>query len=258
MNYFIRNFLEEINMKHIYLLFVALYLWPVNLLASGEGVHWGYDGKEGPANWGELAAEFDMCRKGRNQSPIDLVSDINADLPELIFEYTNPGLLKEVNTGHAIQQNVNPGNYLVIKGVKYELKQFHFHSPSEHTIDRKYFPMEVHLVHQNAKGEYAVVGLLFQEGKTNALMNRLPTFKAERGEAPYNDPIDYNDLITNRKDYFLYNGSLTTPPCTEGVHWLVIQRPIIASPKQIQHYHDLLGFDNNRPIQSQNSRIILD
>jgi carbonic anhydrase len=257
-SYSTKTVLEVIIVKFIYLLFVSLYILPVTLLASGEGLHWDYAGEEGPANWGELAAEFDMCRKGRNQSPIDLVSDINADLQELIFEYTNPGTLTEVNTGHAIQENVNPGNYLVVKGVKYELKQFHFHSPSEHTIGGKYFPMEIHLVHQNAEGEYAVVGLLFQEGKTNTLMNQLPTFKAERGEDPYSDPIDYNDLITNRKDYFLYNGSLTTPPCTEGVHWLVIKQPIIASPKQIQHFHNLLGFDNNRPIQSQNSRIILD
>lgn len=245
-------------MSHIVILAVVLFISFFNPAAAAEDVHWDYDGEEGPEYWGMLAAEFDMCSKGQNQSPINLVADLDADLPELIFEYKNPGTLAEVNTGHAIQENVNPGNYMLVKGEKYELKQFHFHSPSEHTVDGKSFPMEVHLVHQNADGDYAVVGLLFQEGTPNKLMDQLPSFRAERGEEPYSDPIDYNDLILDRKNYFLYNGSLTTPPCTEGVYWFVLKQSIIASSDQIQHYHDLLGFDNNRPIQPQNSRNILD
>lgn len=118
--------------------------------------------------------------------------------------------------------------------------------------------MEVHLVHQSKAGDFAVVGLLFDEGEHNALMDRLPSFRARRGEDPYGDPIDYNQLIPNRKNYFYYNGSLTTPPCTEGVTWIVLQDPIVASPEQIDHYHDLVGFDNNRPIQPKNSRLVLD
>ena len=118
--------------------------------------------------------------------------------------------------------------------------------------------MEVHLVHQTEGGDYAVVGLLFEEGEKNELMDRLPSFRQERGEDPYGDPFDYNELVTDRGEYFLYNGSLTTPPCTEGVQWIVIKKPIIASPEQIQHYHDLLGFDNNRPIQPHNARVVLD
>ena len=244
-------------MKQIIGLIVALTVWPLYLLAASEGVHWDYDGKDGPEHWGQLAAEFDMCARGKNQSPIDLVADLDADLPELVFEYTNPGRLVEVNTGHAIQENVSPGNYIVISGRRFELKQFHFHSPSEHAVNGNYFPMEVHLVHQNSDGDYVVVGLLFQEGETNELINQLPSFRVKRGEDPYDNPIDYNDLIVERKEYFLYNGSLTTPPCTEGVYWIVLKQPITASPEQIQHYHDLLGFDNNRPTQPHNARIIL-
>ena len=225
---------------------------------ASEKTHWTYEGEEGPEHWGELAEEFDMCSKGRNQSPIHLAPDIHADLPELIFDYTNPGNLVEVNTGHAIQENVRPGNYILIKDDRFELKQFHFHSPSEHLVNGKAYSMETHWVHQNKKGDYVVVGLLFQEGEFNDLLNQLPSFRAARGEDPFADPVDINELVKGRSDYFLYNGSLTTPPCTEGVKWIVLKQPVIASPEQIQHYHDLLGFDNNRPIQPLNSRLILD
>lgn len=225
---------------------------------AGEETHWSYEGEEGPEHWGELAEEFDMCARGRNQSPIDLVADIDADLPELIFDYTNPGNLDEINTGHAIQEMVNPGNFILFSGERFELKQFHFHGPSEHLVGGRSFPMEVHFVHQNEEGDYAVVGLLFEEGEFNELMNELPSFRVERGEDPHADPVDFNELVVGREEYFLYNGSLTTPPCTEGVRWVVLKRPIIASPEQIQHFHDLLGFDNNRPIQPHNSRFVLD
>lgn len=225
---------------------------------ASEGARWTYEGDEGPERWGELADEFDMCSRGRNQSPIDLVPDIHADLPELVFDYTRPGNLVEINTGHAIQENVRPGNYILINSERFELRQFHFHSPSEHLVNGEAYPMETHWVHQNEEGEYVVVGLLFQEGETNELLNQLPSFKAERGEDPFADPIDYNELVKDRTNYFLYNGSLTTPPCTEGVKWIILKRPVIASPAQIQHYHDLLGFDNNRPIQPLNSRLVLD
>jgi len=229
-----------------------------SLVFAAESVHWEYQGKDGPQHWGQLTEAFDICSKGKNQSPIDLVADTSGDLPALVLEYTTPGKLAEVNTGHAIQENVNPGNYLVIRGKRFELKQFHFHGPSEHTVNGNHYPMELHLVHQNATDEYAVVGLLFEEGAPNEFLNELPSFRTKRGEAPYSQPIDYNDLIPDRTDYFLYNGSLTTPPCTEGVYWIVLKQPIIASREQIQHYRDLLGFDNNRPIQPQNARVVLD
>lgn len=245
-------------MKPTAILVATLTVWPLVLNASGEEPHWDYSGLDGPEHWGELAEEFYICSKGKNQSPVDLVADVAADLPELNFEYTQPGLLIEENTGHAIQENVRPGNYLLISGERFDLIQFHFHSPSEHTVNGNYFPMEVHFVHQNEDGDYLVVGLMFEEGDHNENMDQLPSFRAKRGEDPHGEPVDYNRLITDREDYFLYNGSLTTPPCTEGVQWIVLKSPIIASPAQIQHFHDLLGFDNNRPVQPHNSRVILD
>ena len=245
-------------MRHIIILLATLLLTQAGRIAAEEETHWDYEGKEGPEKWGELAPEYDMCARGRNQSPINLVADFHADLPELDLQYTKPGILGELNTGHAIQEQVNAGNFLLMDGERFDLQQFHFHSPSEHLVENKEFPMEVHLVHQNQDGRYVVIGLLFEEGERNDMVDRLPSFRVQRGEDPYGDPIVYNELVTDRGEYFLYNGSLTTPPCTEGVRWIVIKQPIIASPDQIQHYHDLLGFDNNRPIQPENSRFVLD
>ncbi len=234
-------------------------LWGVPAsLWAGEGKGWGYDGDVGPEHWGELADEFDMCSRGLNQSPVDLVADLDADLPELRFEYTNPGQLRDINNGHALQVDANPGNYLHIQDDRYQLLQFHLHSPSEHRVSGREYPMEIHLVHQDDKGALAVVGILFAEGAHNELVDRLPSFQAAGDGAADADPIDYNELISNRKDYFYYNGSLTTPPCSEGVTWIVLKKPIVASAAQIQRFHDLLGFDNNRPVQPPNSRLILD
>jgi carbonic anhydrase len=242
----------------IVLLVIALSFGSGLALASGEDPHWEYEGEEGPSHWGELAAEFDMCQRGKNQSPVDLVSDFDADMSTVKFDYTHPGQLQEVNTGHAIQENVQPGNFVSILDHQFELKQFHFHSPSEHTVNGAHYPMEVHFVHQDENGNLLVVGLMFVEGEHNAMMDDLPSFRKKRGLEPLEQPFDYNRFITDRDDYYLYNGSLTTPPCSEGVQWIVLTTPIEVSSKQIQHFHDLLGFDNNRPIQPKNARIILE
>jgi len=244
--------------RSTFLLAACLAILPFAAFA-GEQQHWTYEGDMGPDHWGELAPEFDICASGRNQSPIDLVADLDAELPELRFDYSHMGHLIEANTGHAIQETVRSGNYLTIKGDRYELKQFHFHSPSEHLVNGESLPMEVHLVHQNESGQYAVIGLLFVEGERNEILDQMPSFRRERGEDPNaGEPVDMNALIPDRRDYFFYNGALTTPPCTEGVHWAVFKQPIVVAPEQIQHYHDLLGFDNNRPIQPHNARVILD
>ena len=114
------------------------------------------------------------------------------------------------------------------------------------------------MVHRDDDGNLLVLGLMVEEGERNALMDQLPSFRTIRGETASGDEVDFNVLIAGRRDYFFYNGSLTTPPCSEGVWWLVLKQPLVASADQIQHYHDLLGFDNNRPIQSRNTRIVLD
>ncbi len=226
-------------------------------MADSEPVHWDYEGDHGPAHWSELTENFSICNTGKNQSPIDLASILEAEMPKLDFNYQTLGHLLEENTGHAIQEVVQPGNMVRLQEKAYELKQFHFHSPSEHTVRGRHYPMEVHFVHQNEMGELLVVGLMFEVGRHNLLMDQLPSFRAARGEDPLAGSVDFNELVVGLDKYFLYNGSLTTPPCSEGVRWIVMQEPIEVSADQIQHFRDLLGFDNNRPIQPINARILL-
>jgi carbonic anhydrase len=237
---------------------IFLLLLPLKLIAAGDSEHWGYSGEEGPEHWAEISSDFDICSRGKNQSPIDLVAQVAAEAPILKFYYSNAGHLVEENTGHSIQEVVRPGNTVSLDGHSYELKQFHFHSPSEHTVGGKYYPLEVHFVHQDKNGSLLVVGLLFEEGEHNPVIAELPSYRRARGEEPRTEPVDYNQLVLGRENYFLYNGSLTTPPCSEGVQWIVMKEPISASAKQIAHLHDLLGFDNNRPLQPRNARIVLE
>ena len=222
-----------------------------------EEQHWSYSGEDGPHKWGDLSADYLMCSQGRNQSPIDLSGAINADLEELILDYPNRGLVGEVNNGHTIQENLNPGNFITIQGQKYEAKQFHFHSPSEHRIDGRSYPLEIHLVHSNPEGRLAVLGLMFIEGEENSMLNQLNGFRPA-GMEPYTGPIDYALVIGSLNEYYTYNGSLTTPPCSEGVLWVVLKNPITASREQIDRFHDEMGADTNRPIQPRNARTILD
>ena len=222
-----------------------------------EDQHWSYSGEDGPHKWGDLSADYRMCSDGRNQSPIDLSGAVDADLEELVLDYPNRGLVGEVNNGHTIQENLKPGNFASIRGGRYEAKQFHFHSPSEHRVDGKSFPLEVHIVHSNPDGRLAVLGVLFEEGEENSMLSQLNGFRPA-GMEPYTGPVDYGLIIGSLDEYYSYNGSLTTPPCSEGVLWVVLRNPITASKEQIDRFHDAMGADTNRPIQPRNARTILD
>lgn len=250
------NFLRSFAIRAEWLLavFVLVATMPGH---ADEDKHWSYSGEDGPHKWGDLSADYLMCSQGRNQSPIDLSGAVDADLEELILDYPNRGLVGEVNNGHTIQENLKPGNFITIQGQKYEAKQFHFHSPSEHRIDGKSYPLEIHLVHSNPEGRLAVLGLMFNEGEENPMLNQLNGFRPA-GMDPYTGPIDYMLVIGSLNEYYTYNGSLTTPPCSEGVLWVVLKKPITASREQIDRFHDAMGADTNRPIQPRNARTILD
>ncbi len=240
----------------------ALISLSSSLFAEQSAPHWSYEGEEGPEHWGELADEYMMCSRGVNQSPINLVADVHADLPKLVFEYYSHSVLDEINNGHTIQQNVQPGSFLRIpdRGVSFELKQFHFHSPSEHTVNGESFAMELHFVHVDENGAFAVVGVLVDEGEEHPVLGKLWSFMPENAGETSVQPIgiEETDLLPPTREYFSYGGSLTTPPCSEGVKWLVLKTPIEASAEQIAIFKNRVGPATNRPVQPPNARVVID
>lgn len=219
--------------------------------------HWSYLGENGPEHWASLSSEFCACN-GHNQSPIDLTGGIDADVPDPDLSY-HPGGREMVNNGHTVQVNYQPGSHLTVDGIGFELKQFHVHVPSEHHINGQSFPMELHFVHADSRGQLAVVGLMIEEGPENdflaALIPHLPREKNNQSLLP--TLVDATALLPVDKSCFRYNGSLTTPPCTEGVRWLVLKTPVTASYNQISAFASALRHPNNRPLQPVNARPVL-
>jgi len=252
---------QQITQFLALLTLLPLGLIPPSLLAEQDAPHWTYEGEEGPDHWGELIAEYRMCSEGKNQSPVDLVADVHTELPELVFDYYSTPV-DQINNGHTIQQNIRPGSFLRIpdRGASAELKQFHFHSPSEHKIDGRSFAMEVHFVHVNKEGAYFVVGVMIAEGKEHPVLKQMWSFMPENpGDTSVESiGIEETNLLPPTREYFTYGGSLTTPPCSEGVKWIVLKTPIEASAEQIATFKSRVGEVTNRPIQPPNARLIID
>lgn len=223
---------------------------------SGGAVHWTYAGATGPAAWGELSPEFFACSAGANQSPINLVSSTAVARAEITFSY-RPTALTVINNGHSLQANVEPGSTIELDGVPYELAQFHFHAPSEHTVGGKHFAMEMHLVHVSASGDLAVVGVLYDKGAASRALAPmwavLPAGTESQGEVASFNP---RDLLPGDGGVYRYSGSLTTPPCSEGVKWMMYQAVASVSDAQVQAFDDIIGV-NNRPVQPLNAREVL-
>lgn len=222
-----------------------------------HGAHWGYAGESGPEHWSKAKPEFSACA-GVNQSPINVTGAIDAELAAVGFQYKAGGH-EVINNGHAIQVNVEPGSSIEIDGIQFDLKQFHFHSPSENLINGKSFPLEAHLVHADKDGHLAVVSVVFDEGNANpvisAAWSQMP--KSEGGKNTLPTKVSAAGMLPADHDYYRYNGSLTTPPCTEGVRWIVMKKPMTVSKEQLLEFSRTLGFANNRPVQAVNARPIL-
>jgi carbonic anhydrase len=218
---------------------------------------WGYGGENGPAKWSSLKPEFGACL-GRNQSPVDIAATIDAVLPPLTFAY-RAAATDVVNNGHTVQVNYGPGSTVKIDGIAFELKQFHFHSPSENRVSGKAYPLEAHLVHADKDGNLAVVAVFFQEGPANpalgAVWAQMPKAPGQKNAAP--PALSAAALLPANRDYWRYNGSLTTPPCTEGVRWIVMKHAGTVSKEQVAAFGATLGFANNRPVQAVNARPVL-
>jgi carbonic anhydrase len=218
--------------------------------------HWSYDGEAGPQMWGQLKPEFNKCSTGTRQSPIDIRDGVRVDLDPVQFDY-QPGAFRVVDNGHTVQVNVAPGNSIEVMGRRFELVQFHFHRPSEERIDGKQFDMVVHLVHQDVGGKLAVVAVLLERGSAHPLVqsvwNNLPLEKGD--EVSARTPLDLNQLLPKDTRYYTYMGSLTTPPCSEGVLWMVMQQPVSMSSAQIDVFARLYPM-NARPVQQASGRLI--
>ncbi|MBW3571799.1 MAG: carbonic anhydrase family protein [Gemmatimonadetes bacterium] len=222
------------------------------------GPQWGYEGATGAERWGGLSAEFAVCETGTTQSPIDLANATRADLPDLRFDY-RPTPLHVENRGHTVQVEYQPGSTLMVGGTPYELLQFHFHTPAEHRLQGRELPAELHLVHRGADGGLAVVGVMIERGERNAALapvwDHLPRNRGEERHVP-TVTVHAEALLPAGRQHYRYPGSLTTPPCTEGVQWLVLDQPIQMSAEQIASLRAIIG-TSNRPVQPLGARQLL-
>ena len=222
--------------------------------------HWGYIGEEGPEFWSRLSPDFQVCMTGNSQSPIDLDSSIPADLGKLEISYQDTPL-KLINNGHTIQVNYEPGSFLKLDGLTYELRQFHFHKPSEHLVEGRPFDMEVHLVHRNQEtGNLAVLGIFMKRGADNLVLRPIWQ-QMPRSEGPEQTvqgvSVNASQLLPEDRDsFYRYYGSLTTPPCSEIVNWIVFKQPIEVSVAQIVQFIEVAGV-NARPAMPRNRRFVL-
>ena len=225
--------------------------------AEGHAPHWNYeDGDEGPAHWGELAPEFKSCSLGTRQSPINLPQPVKGDLTELVINY-QPFPLVVGNNGHSIRMNVPAGSSITYGGKKFNLINFHFHHPSEHTVDGQLYPMEAHLVHlSDAKDAAVVLGVFFVAGAENPALEPIwSAMTKEVAEVPTGKTYDLTTLLPPARERYSYEGSLTTPGCDEIVSWNVFRTPLTASKVQIASMADIF-LNDARPVQPLNGRVV--
>lgn len=219
-----------------------------------HAVHWSYSGKLSPKHWASLSDEFTLCSSGQHQSPVDLGAAIKPTTGPISFHYQATPL-QIVNNGHTIQVNCAPGSYAELGGKRYELAQFHFHSPSEHTVEGKHTEMEVHLVHRDSEGKLAVVGVFLKKGQESASLKavwkNLPQAESETTVEGVSE--DASTLLPAHREYYSYPGSLTTPPCSEGVSWFVMAQAVDVSVEQIEAFRAIVT-PNARPVQPLNGR----
>lgn len=222
-----------------------------------ENVRWSYGSEQGPENWADLSDAFAACANGRRQSPIDITGTVSGGGGAAAFDYGDMAL-DIVNKGHTVQVNAEPGHTAILAGGPYRLLQFHFHSPSEHKVDGRSAAMEAHFVHRNDDGGLAVVGVLIEAGAQNEALGMIKRhMPAGTGAVKVaGATINGADLLPASSAFTTYSGSLTTPPCSEGVRWFVMKEPVTASPEQIAAMQAVMPV-NARPVQALNGRLTL-
>lgn len=222
-----------------------------------EQIHWAYSGAAGPDNWGQLKPEWATCAEGSLQAPIDIRDGARLNLEPIKFQYRlSP--LRIVDNGHTVQVNYSAGSAITVGGVRYELMQMHFHKPAEERVNGRVYDMAAHLVHRGSDGRLAVVAVLFEMGEENPFIRSLwPHLPLEKNREVlmHNIKLPLESLLPTDRGYYTYMGSLTTPPCTEGVLWLVMKTPVNISPDQVSVFGRLYPM-NARPVQADNNRFI--
>ena len=236
-----------------------------SVVPPADTTDWTYEGEKGPRFWGKLDPVFSVCDKGHNQSPIDIAKTSPASLPKIRVDF-GPAKLQivhhehiadEINNGHTIQVNLSDGDTLTIGNTNYELIQFHFHAPSEHTVHGKHYPMEMHFVHKSPSGALAVVAVFIEKGTHNAAFDPIwANLPKQKGIVSHYEHVQVNvdDLLPHNTKSYRYDGSLTTPPCSEVVKWIVMQSPIQLSAAQIWRFSTIIA-GNNRPVQPLHNRV---
>lgn len=227
------------------------------MAGSVSAESWGYSGAVGPEHWAQLSEDNFACT-GRNQSPINLTGFIEAPLSPIVFDYQAGG--KEIiNNGHTVQINYQPGSTIRLGNHSFNLLQFHFHAPSENHINGQSYALEAHFVHADAAGNLAVVAVMFSQGAKNQELQKawlkLPKNKGDKHV--FSGLLSATNLLPQTNDHYRFNGSLTTPPCSEGVVWLVMKQEVAVSSAQIAAFTAVLAEPNNRPIQALNARVVL-
>ncbi len=223
-------------------------------LSAAQASEWGYgNDKHGPEHWGEIAKD---CATTKNQSPINIDNPADAKLEALNLSYTGQ-VIGLTNNGHTLQAQVNGRNSFTIDGETFELQQFHFHTPSENQIKGRQYPLEAHFVHANADGELAVISVMFDAGDQNAALSKLINAIPQENQTTFfKDTFEINDLLPKTANHYRFNGSLTTPPCSEGVRWFVLKDTQTLSKDQAAKLMEVMG-QNNRPLQPLNARVVL-
>jgi len=262
-----------VRLGHAVLFFVALT--PLVSAAgeekppSGNAAHWDYGAESGPAHWAELSPLYVQCGEGTSQSPIDIrnlavVEVVGGDRLKLDYAPAslritrNEHVVDLIDNGHTIQVQYDEGSTLLEGGRTFELAQYHFHAPSEHTIEGRSFPMEMHLVHRAGNGELAVIGVLIAVGRHNKAFDPLwANLPKKPGDTRHIEgvTVSVDDLLPGVASHYRYSGSLTTPPCSEGVSWFLGSNPIERSREQIAAFTSIIS-DNNRPTQPLNGRSV--
>jgi carbonic anhydrase len=219
-------------------------------------MHWSYAGEGGPQAWHRLKPEFAKCGIGTRQSPIDIRDALEVKMESIRFDY-RPSGFRVIDNGHTVQVNLAPGNFIEVAGRRFALRQFHFHRPSEERVYGRQFDMDVHLVHEDEQGRAAVVAVLVERGAAHpvvqAVWNSLPLEKHEEQRGP--GELDLQQLLPADRGYYMYMGSFTTPPCSEGVLWLVLKQAVALSDEQVAIFERLYPM-NARPVQPSGGRLI--